>query len=109
MNKRVRNIKFKEIPKYQSINKDVAFIVNKNISSIDIEKVIKKVSGRLLTEVNVFDVYEGENIGKDKKSIAYSLTFQDPNKTLTDEEVTVIFNKIIEEVKKQIGGEVRDK
>lgn len=109
MNKRVRNIKFKEIPKYPSINKDVAFIVNKNISSIDIEKVIKKVSGRLLTEVNVFDVYEGENIGKDKKSIAYSLTFQDPNKTLTDEEVTVIFNKIIEEVKKQIGGEVRDK
>lgn len=109
INIKVRNIKFKEIPKYPSIIKDVAFIVNKSVSSIEIEKVIKKIGGRLLTDVNVFDVYEGENIGENNKSIAYSLTFQDANKTLTDEEVTVVFNKIIEEVQKQVGGVLRDK
>lgn len=71
--------------------------------------VIKKTGGRLLTEVTVFDVYRGENVANDEKSIAYALTFQDQNRTLEDKEVTEIFHKIIENVEKKCNAKLRDK
>ena len=100
-------IKYKEISKYPSINKDVAFIVDKDVASIDIVEIIKKAGGRLLTEVSVFDVYTGENVDRDKKSIAYSLTFNDPSKTLTDDEVNKLLEKIIKEVEIKVHGQLR--
>ena len=106
---KVRPIKFKEIPKFPSVKKDVAFIVNKKVSSKEIEDIIKKAGGRLLTGVDVFDVYVGENVGENEKSIAYALTFSDPNKTLNDEEVTVIFNKIIDTVTNKLDAVLRNK
>ena len=99
---------YKDIPKYPAIIKDVAFSVDKNIYSEDIEKVIKKAGGKLLTNIEVFDVYVGENISSNEKSIAYKLTFQDPSKTLTDEEVMALFNKIIEEVQTKCNAKLRD-
>jgi len=99
---------YKDIPKYPSIIKDVAFSVNKNMYSEEIEKVIKKVGGRLLTNIEVFDVYVGENISSDEKSIAYKLTFLDQTKTLTDEEVMDLFNKIIKEVETKCNAKLRD-
>ena len=99
---------YKDIPKYPSIIKDVAFIVNKNMYSEDIEKVIKKAGGRLLTNIEVFDVYVGENVSQDEKSIAYKLTFLDPSKTLTDDEVMELFNKIIKEVESKCNAKLRD-
>ena len=107
--KKVRAIKFKELNKYPTINKDLAFIVDENITSEDITKVIKKAGGRLLTNINVFDLYKGDNIAKDKKSLAFNLTFEDYNKTLTEEEVNVVFNKIINEVETKLKAELRDK
>ena len=98
--KKVGKMKYKEISKFPNVKKDVAFVMDKNISSCEIEKVIKKVGGKLLTNIEVFDVYTGENIGKDEKSIAYSLTFNDSKKTLTEDEVTTIFTKIISSVEK---------
>ncbi len=106
---KTRNIKFKELSKYPSVKKDVAFVIDKEINSSEIEKIIKKAGGRLLVDIDVFDVYEGDNIENNKKSIAYSLEFQDLNKTLTDEEITVIFNKIIDEVESKLGAILRDK
>ena len=100
-------IKYKETSKYPSINKDVAFIVDKDISSVDIVDVIKKAGGRLLTDVTVFDVYTGENVGIDKKSIAYSLTFNDVNKTLTEDEINVLLEKIIKDVEEKNHGQLR--
>ena len=99
---------YKDIPKYPSIVKDVAFSVNKNIYSEEIEKVIKKSGGRLLTNIEVFDVYVGENISSSDKSIAYKLTFLDQNKTLTDEEVMDLFNKIIKDVETKCNAKLRD-
>ena len=99
---------YKEILKYPSIVKDVSFVVGKDVYSETIEKVIKKAGGKLLTKIEVFDVYTGENVGENEKSIAYSLTFNDPAKTLTDEEVTSIFNKIISEVENKLGATLRD-
>lgn len=100
---------FKELSKFPSIQKDLAFIVKKDVTSSALEAVIKKSGGRLLTNIEVFDVYTGENVGNDEKSIAYSLTFTDPNKTLTDEEVTEVFKNIIKDVENKCNATLRDK
>ena len=94
----IKPIKYKEISKYPSIIKDMAFIMSKDTEAKEVLDVIKKSGGRLLTDINIFDVYEGENVGNNEKSIAYSLTFNDNTKTLTDEEVNTLFEKIIKDV-----------
>ena len=106
--KQIKPLKYKEASKYPSITKDMAFIVKKDVSSNDIQSIIKKIGGRLLTDIDVFDVYVGENVGEDEKSIAYTLTFSDPTRTLSDEEVTQLFRQIIEKVE-QTGAKLRDK
>lgn len=100
-------MKYKEFSKFPSIKKDVAFIVDRNLESAIIEKQIKKSAGSLLTNIEVFDVYTGEHVDENKKSIAYSLTFSDSKKTLTDDEVTGIFNKVIADAERVFGAEIR--
>lgn len=109
LNKKVRQIKYKEIPKYPSVHKDLAFIMPKEMESEQVLSILKKVGGRLLTDIDVFDVYEGENVKEDQKSIAYALTFQNSNKTLSDEEVTEIFNQMITQVESKLQIELRNK
>ena len=109
VDKKIKPIKFKEISKYPSIVKDLAFIINKDVTSGEIVDTIKKTGGKLLTNIEVFDVYTGENVKENEKSIAYSLTFSDPTRTLNDEEVMQVFNKIIEEVAKKHNAILRDK
>ena len=104
---KVKPLKYKEASKYPTIVKDVAFIVPKTMSSSEVESVIKKAGGRLLSEINVFDVYE--KLDNDKKSIAYNLTFMDNNRTLTDEEVMSVFENIIKKVTTSLDVELRDK
>ncbi len=104
----VKPLKFKEISKFPSIEKDVAFIIDKTISSKLVYDVIKKSGGRLLKEIKVFDVYTGENISENKKSIAYNLVFEDSTKTLTDIEVTEIVNKIINDVENKYNAKLRN-
>ena len=106
--KPIKPIKFKEASKYPTIVKDLAFVTKKNTMSLEIESIIKKSGGRLLTDISVFDVYTGENVGDNEKSIAYSLTFNDPSRTLTEEEVMTVFNKIITDVEKTGKGKLRD-
>ena len=109
MSKNVKAIKYKESSKYPAISKDMAFIVKKDVMAKDIMEVIKKACGRLLTDINVFDVYVGENVGSDEKSIAFNLTFQDPTRTLSDEEVMQLFNKAIDAVTTKLNAVLRDK
>ena len=108
LEKRTGKMKFKEISKFPSIKKDLAFVVDKNVESKDIETVIKKAGGSMLTNIEVFDVYTGTNIGENEKSIAYSLTFMDSKKTLTEEEVTAVFEKIIQMVENKCGAKLRN-
>ena len=108
LNKETKPIKYKESSKYPSIIKDVAFVVDKSIQSGTIVDLIKKSGGRLLTDIQVFDVYTGENVKENEKSIAYTLTFMDETKTLSDEEVMQVFNKIIEYVTTKLNCSVRD-
>ena len=107
LQKKTGKMKFKEISKYPEINKDLAILVDKTISSEEIAKTIKKAAGSLLTKIEVFDVYEGKNIEKGKRSIAYSLTFGTNERTLTDEEINNIMEKIIETVQNKLGAELR--
>lgn len=106
--KKVGKMKFKEISKFPNIKKDVAFIVKKDVTSKEIENVIKKAGGSSLVNIEVFDVYTGENVNDGEKSIAYSLVFNDQKRTLTEEEVMESFNKIIENVEKKCNAKLRN-
>ncbi len=101
--KTIKPIKYKEASKYPEIEKDMAYVVAKDVESEVIKSQIKKSGGRLLDSVEVFDIYEMDN----EKSIAYKLIFKDPSRTLSDEEVMEVFNKIISEVESKTGAKLR--
>lgn len=107
LEKKVGKMKYKEISKYPSVKKDLALVVDKNITSKEVEMNIKKAGGSLLTNIEVFDVYEGTGIPEGKKSIAYTLTFEKSDRTLTDEEISTAMEKIIEFAEKKNGAELR--
>lgn len=104
--KRVGKMKFKEISKFPTVKKDLALLVNKDMTSKEVEMLIKKKAGKLLLDINVFDVYEGKNIDETKRSVAYSLTFGANDRTLSDDEINEIMNKVISELEK-VGIELR--
>lgn len=107
--KKIKPLKFKEAPKYPGMEKDMAFVVKKNVLAGDLVATIKKAGGRLLDNISVFDVYTGENILEDEKSIAFKLQFMDPTRTLTEEEVMQVFNNIINKVLANHDAKLRDK
>lgn len=109
LNKEVKPLKYKESSKYPEIVKDVAFIIPKSLTSGEIVETIKKAGGRLLASIDVFDVYTGENVKDNEKSIAYTLTFKDDTRTLNDEEVNTVFRNIINKVVEKFNVELRDK
>lgn len=106
---KIKPLKYKEAPKYPGMEKDMAFILDKDITAGEVMATIKKAGGRLLDSVTVFDVYTGENVSSDKKSIAFNVNFMDATRTLTEEEVMTVFNNIIEKVKTTHNAELRDK
>ena len=105
----IKPIRFKEAPKYPEIKKDAAYIVDKNVTAGEIIKTIKNVGGKLLENIDIFDIYTGENIGQDKKSIAFNYTFRDSTRTLREEEAMEVFDKINTRVCEKHQAELRDK
>jgi len=105
--KKIKSIKYKEPSKYPSIQKDMAFVVEQSLPASDIISVIKKAGGRLLKSIDIFDVYQGEKVGKSQKSIAFNLTFMADDRTLTDEEVMTVFHHITEEVETKLNAKLR--
>ena len=106
---RTSKLKYKAAFKYPSIAKDMSFILDRDIDASEVIKTIKKASNKTLQEVDIFDIYEGDKIDSDKKSIAFSLIFNGIDRTLTDEEVMENFNKIIEKVEIAHHAKIRDK
>lgn len=98
---------FTAIPKYPSIARDIAFILDKNVHAGDVKKVIEEVGAPLVNRVDIFDLYQGDNLEEGKKSIAYSLLYQHPEKTLKDEEVEESYQKIIAAVNEKFNAYVR--
>ena len=107
LNKKVGKMKYKEISKFPNIKKDLAVVIDKNVTAQEIGVNIKKFAGSLLEGYEVFDVYTGEGVADNKKSVAFSLTFGKQDRTLTDEEINVVMDKIIEGLEKKIQAELR--
>ncbi|MBR3255282.1 MAG: phenylalanine--tRNA ligase subunit beta [Clostridia bacterium] len=107
LDKKVGKMKFKEISKFPSVNKDLSIVIDKNIASQEIEKQIKKYAGRMLTEARPFDIYSGKGIDDGKISITYNLVFGDNNRTLNDEEINAAMQKVIEGLEKSLGAQIR--
>lgn len=107
LSKKTGKMSFKEISKFPVVNKDLAVVVDKSVTSYDLENEIKRAGGKLFLDSRIFDVYEGEKLGKDKKSIAVSLSFGANDKTLTDEEVNEVLEKIVERLEKSLKAELR--
>ena len=101
LEKKTGKMKYKEISKFPSVKKDLAVVIDKDITSEEIAKQIKKLAGNLLLGSKIFDVYTGENIEESKKSIAYSLECGAADRTLTDDEINAILEKIIAGLEKQ--------
>ena len=92
---------------YQKSERDFAFVIDKIFKVGLLEKIIKDIDNLLIQEVRTFDVYEGENIPKDKKSIAINVTLQAADKTLSEKDLDQISKKIIQEVKDKTGATIR--
>jgi phenylalanyl-tRNA synthetase beta chain len=98
---------FKEISKFPSVQRDLALIVDKSIAYADIEKNIKANKIQSLKKIKLFDIFESEKLGKDKKSMAVNFTFSDDTKTLEDADTEGMMNKIITSLEKQLNAVVR--
>lgn len=105
--KKVGKMKYKEISKFPNIKKDLAVVVDKNVTAQEIGMNIKKFAGSLLENYEVFDVYTGEGVADNKKSVAFSLTFGKQDRTLTDEEINAVMEKIVEGLEKKLQAELR--
>ncbi len=99
--------KYTEIPKYPTVQRDLAFIIDKAIQYADIQKCIKQVQSPLLQNIQIFDVFESEKVGQDKKSYAIKLSFYDASKTLTDQDVENEMNKIVQSLESKLGANIR--
>jgi phenylalanyl-tRNA synthetase beta chain len=96
-----------EVSDYQKSERDFAFIVDKNFISQDLVDVIYNVDKKLIREVKIFDVYQGENIPEDKKSIAINVSIQSNEKTLKEQDLDLLNKSIIELVEKKTGAKIR--
>lgn len=101
------DVTYKPIVKFPTFEFDAAFTVDKSIRAVELSKQIKETAGEILQSVSVFDVYEGENLGKDKKSIAFRLTFLDSTKTLNIKDVEPVVQKIVQKLEQSVGAKLR--
>jgi phenylalanyl-tRNA synthetase beta chain len=99
--------KYKALPKYPAVTRDLAVLVDESILVQQIEDIIRKQGSNMLESIKLFDVYKGSQIPEDKKSIAYSLTYRLENKTLTDAEVNKVHDKILRSLEHQLGAQLR--
>lgn len=98
---------FEHLPKYPSISRDLAILVEHDVAAGDVEKVIAKNAGEFFKGVTLFDVYTGERISADKKSLAFAIEFRSKERTLKDEEADAAFKNILSAVEKEFGAELR--
>lgn len=107
LTKEVEPVVYESLPRYPAIERDIALVVDKGTSAQTVQEIIERAGGKLLTKVELFDLYEGEHMEEGKKSLAFALTYYDPEKTLTDEEVTEVHNKVLAQLEEEIGAKLR--
>ena len=97
-----------DLPKYPAVDRDLAVVVDKDQPVGQMLSVIRTTSGSLLERVEIFDIYEGEQIEENKKSVAFSMLFRASDRTLTDEEVNKKFDKIVRVLEKNFAAKLRE-
>lgn len=103
-----KNVSFQPVSKFPSVRRDLALVVDNSVNFIDIELIANKVGKKILNSVNLFDVYKNEDqLGKGKKSYAVSFTFEDQEKTLKDQDIDRLMNKLINEFERQLNASIR--
>ena len=107
LEKKVGKMKFKEISKFPSVNKDLAVVVDNDVEAQALSMQIKKSAGSNLNDVKIFDVYNGIGIEPGKKSIAFSLNLGKMDATLTDEEINNIMEKVIKDLENKFRAKLR--
>jgi phenylalanyl-tRNA synthetase beta chain len=100
-------IKFTDIPKYPEVRRDLALLVDNSVTFDTIYDIARQTEKSLLKDINLFDVYQGKNLPEGKKSYAVSFTLQDNTKTLTDEQIDKIMNKLQKNLENEVGASLR--
>jgi phenylalanyl-tRNA synthetase beta chain len=100
-------LRYEEVPKFPLVRRDFALLLDDSISFEKLRLSALKTDCKILKEINLFDVYEGENIEKGKKSYGLSFIFLDKNKTLTDKQVDKVMNKLQNNFEKDFGAQLR--
>lgn len=100
-------VEFKDLPKTLGVERDMALLVDKNVKFADIEAAARKAGGKLLSDIRLFDVYEGDKLPEGKKSYAVALVLHDPEKTLTDKAIEAMMKKIVGGVTAATGAQLR--
>ncbi len=104
---RKSKVLYKEVSKYPSVSRDLALLIDKQVEFAQIEQIAYQSEKKLLRKVELFDVYEGKNLPEGKKSYAVNFILQDEQHTLNDKQIDAIMQKIIAQLKKQLGAELR--
>jgi phenylalanyl-tRNA synthetase beta chain len=99
--------RFRELSKFPGIRRDLAFIVDRQVSADRLRRSIVRAAGEVLRELVLFDLYQGSEMGDDKKSVALGLTLQDLSRTLTDQEVDAIMDSVIKNLHDEVGAKLR--
>lgn len=99
--------KYIKLPKYPAVVRDMAILVDDEVLCSDIENVIKKQGGNIVESIKLFDIYKGIQVPNGKKSMAFSVTYRKPDKTLIDEEVNKVHDKIVRTLENKFGAELR--
>jgi len=102
-----QSMSIKELPKYPSVQRDIAMIVPKELAWEKVEQSVQKIKLGKLQEIRLFDIFQSEKLGADKKSIAVNFTFLDEEKTLTDKEIDGWMSKIMTTLEKDLQAEIR--
>ncbi|WEK55199.1 MAG: phenylalanine--tRNA ligase subunit beta [Candidatus Cohnella colombiensis] len=102
-----RSIEYRVLPRYPAMERDIAVVVDRNVTGGSLTESIEQTAGELLESVKVFDVYTGDRIGSEKKSVALALVYRHSERTLTDEEVTEAHANVLAELEKSFGAELR--
>ena len=97
----------KELPKFQAATRDIAVVVDEQVGAGTMLETIRKGGGKILEDVKLFDIYRGEKLGADKKSVAYSITFRAADRTLTEQEITKAMDRILTKLNMEHGAEIR--
>jgi phenylalanyl-tRNA synthetase beta chain len=95
------------VPPYPPVLEDLAVVVDENLPAEKVASLMRQAGGNRVVDIRLFDVYRGEQIGSGKKSLAYSLTYQAPDRTLTDKDVAKIRNKIARRLEREFGAYIR--